>query len=401
MKLLMTADGAARRPSRAGEGGGMKFVVFYHSLVSDWNHGNAHFLRGIVTELLDRGHRVDVYEPADGWSLTQLLANEGQDAIDDFNAAFPWLRSRQYLAATLDLDAALEGADVAIVHEWNPPELIARIGQRASALGCKVLFHDTHHRSVTEPEAMAALDLSDYDGVLAFGATVAGRYLSKGWAERAWVWHEAADTRRFHPQPGIEPRADLVWVGNWGDGERSAELSEFLIEPVQRLGLQATIHGVRYPQHALYMLKRADITYGGWLANHRVPNVFARHRCTVHVPRNAYAQQLPGIPTIRMFEALACGMPLVSAPWDDRESLFRPGVDYLVAANGRQMEKHLRDILNDRALAANLAESGLETIRSRHTCAHRVDELMQILLGLNVGAQVAVAAASVPREVRA
>ena len=365
----------------------MKFVLFYHSLVSDWNHGNSHFLRGVVSELLDRGHAVDVYEPADGWSRTHLLADAGQAALEDFKAAFPTLSSRQYSLTDLDLDAALDAADAVIVHEWNSPELIAQVGQRASASGCKILFHDTHHRSVSEPEAMATLDLRDYDGVLAFGETVAARYLAEGWAQRAWVWHEAADTRCFRPQPEVQRRADLIWVGNWGDDERSGELCEYLIDPVQRLGLHATIHGVRYPQHALKLLEQANITYGGWLANHRVAHEFARHRCTVHVPRRAYAEQLRGVPTIRMFEALACGIPLVSAPWDDCESLFRPGVDYLVAAHGRQMDRHLRDILNDPALAAGLAENGLETIRSRHTCAHRVNELMQILFQLKAGTQ--------------
>jgi spore maturation protein CgeB len=50
----------------------MKFVLFYHSILSDWNHGNAHFLRGIASELVERGHQVVVYEPADGWSLSNL-----------------------------------------------------------------------------------------------------------------------------------------------------------------------------------------------------------------------------------------------------------------------------------------------------------------------------------------
>ena len=49
----------------------------------------------------------------------------------------------------------------------------------------------------------------------------------------------------------------------------------------------------------------------------------------MHVPRGPYAEALPGIPTIRVFEALACGIPLVSAPWDDCEGLFQPGRDYL------------------------------------------------------------------------
>jgi spore maturation protein CgeB len=80
-----------------------------------------------------------------------------------------------------------------------------------------------------------------------------------------------------------------------------------------------------------------------------------------------------------MFEALACGIPLVSAPWQDAEGLFRPGKDFLFARDGQQMTRHLNDILNDDSLAAELAASGLETVRSRHTCRHRVDELLSIL----------------------
>lgn len=360
----------------------MKFVLFYHSLISDWNHGNAHFLRGVVSELLYRGHEVEVYEPESGWSLTNLLEQQGERAVADFHAAFPELHSTAFDAALLDVDAVLEGADGVIVHEWNEPRLIQRLGEGASRVGCAAFFHDTHHRSVTDVSAMGTLDLRHYDGVLAFGQAVADQYRRHGWAAQSWVWHEAADLRRFMPLAATDDRADLVWIGNWGDDERSAELYEYLIEPVRRLGLKAAVHGVRYPEHALRALRDAGIGYRGWLPNHRVPEVLARHRCTVHVPRQTYARQLQGIPTIRMFEALACGIPLVSAPWHDSENLFRPGVDYLVATSGEEMQRHLRAILNDAALAANLAHRGLETIRTRHSCAHRVDELLQILTTL-------------------
>jgi spore maturation protein CgeB len=94
------------------------------------------------------------------------------------------------------------------------------------------------------------------------------------------------------------------------------------------------------------------------------------------VPRRPYARALPGIPTIRPFEALACGTPLVCAPWDDAEGLFRPGQDYLVARDGAEMRRQLRAVLEDPGLARALAESGLATIRARHTCAHRADELL-------------------------
>ena len=117
-----------------------------------------------------------------------------------------------------------------------------------------------------------------------------------------------------------------------------------------------------------------------------MPALFARHRATVHVPRQFYTTHLPGIPTIRPFEALACGIPLVCAPWEDSEGLFRPGTDYLVAKNGRQVRELLRDVLIDETHAAQLAENGLETLRARHTCAHRVDELLEVCRELGLGA---------------
>jgi spore maturation protein CgeB len=98
----------------------------------------------------------------------------------------------------------------------------------------------------------------------------------------------------------------------------------------------------------------------------------------VHVPRRPYVQALPGIPTIRVFEALACGIPLVCSPWDDAESLFTPGQDYLVAKNGDEMQQHLRMIINEPRAARKLAERGLSTILARHTCGHRADELLSI-----------------------
>ena len=360
----------------------MKFVLFYHSLVSDWNHGNAHFLRGVVAELLARGHAVDVYEPADGWSRENLEAEHGTRFVREFERHFPQLRSQRYRLEQLDLDAALDGADVVIVHEWNPPALIEHIGRHRRSGHYRLLFHDTHHRCVTAPEEMSRYDFRDYDGVLAFGETVRQQYLQKAWCASAWTWHEAADVRTFRPR--VQPRqGDLVWIGNWGDGERARELGEFLIEPVRELQLAARIHGVRYPATALRELAEAGIEYCGWLPNWRAPDVFGRYRVTVHVPRLPYTRALPGIPTIRVFEALACGIPLVSAPWSDTEQLFAAGKDYLVARDGEDMQRKLRELLADEALARELSQQGLRTIQARHTCAHRVQELLAIIRQLD------------------
>jgi spore maturation protein CgeB len=299
---------------------------------------------------------------------------------------FPGLSSVAYDPARLDLDEHLGEADLVLVHEWNEPGLIARIGRHRAAGGrYRLLFHDTHHRAASRSAEIGGLGLDGYDGVLAFGAALREIYLARGWARRVWVWHEAADTALFRPLPRRRPPAgDLVWIGNWGDEERSAELRAFLVGPVRDLGLRATVHGVRYPQRAIDELRAAGAAYGGWAANHRVPEIFARHEVTVHVPRRPYAEALPGIPTIRVFEALACGIPLVCAPWADSEGLFRPGLDFLLARDPEQMRRHLRAALGDPELRRSLATSGLDRIRARHTCAHRVEQLLTIAASLGL-----------------
>jgi spore maturation protein CgeB len=373
----------------------MHFVIFCHSLTSDWSHAHAHFLRGIVGELQAGGHTVDTYEPEDGWSRRNLLLDQGQAAVVAFATRFPNLRSRRYRPGGPDLDRALANADVVLVHEWTDAALVSAIGaHHASHDHYRLLYHDTHHRSVSNRAGWEATDLGGYDAALVAGRSLADVYARRASIRRVYVWHEAADTRVFQrgarggllePRTGAGPRiADLVWVGNWGEDERAAELEEFLLAPVRDLGLEAAIYGVRYPTRALVAVERAGAEYRGYLPNHAMPAAFARARLTVHIPRRIYATALPGIPTIRPFEALACGIPLVSAPWDDVEHLFEPGRDFLIASSGAEMKEHISTLLYDPARARALAEHGHATVMARHTCAHRVAELMEILRDLAV-----------------
>ncbi len=360
----------------------MNIAFFVHSLISDWNHGNAHFLRGICSELIARGHQLKVYEPFDAWSVVQLIKSEGPLHLKEFQRAYPNLSSIRYRA--INPAEALRGIDLAIAHEWNEPELINSLSQYCRKQSNPILFfHDTHHRAVSDPIFFDRLDLSGFDGVLAYGEALAKVYRDRG--QRVWVWHEAADVRVFYPRPFSGNKGDVIWIGNWGDEERTDEITEFLLAPVQKLGVETEVFGVRYPSETRVRLAKAGIRYGGWLPNYEVPVQFSRFKCTVHIPRRPYVRRLAGIPTIRPFEALACGIPLISAPWDDTEGLFEPGRDFLMASTGEAMMAHLSNLLERPELAASLAQNGLRTIRAKHTCGHRVDQLLGIVADIQRG----------------
>jgi spore maturation protein CgeB len=320
----------------------LKVVIVSNLVVADRQSGGTNFLRGVVAELEDLGHRVDVLDPPGP-------------------------------AATFELDVGLDEADVVLVDGCGNPALVARIGTHRANHGGYRLYY----RARTAPKEIGRLDLSDYDGVLAVGEAVRQAYLEHGWVARAWTWHEAADTRVFHPLPATEPEADLIWIGDWESGKRSGELRDFLLRPARSARLHGHLYGAGYPVSARLRIRLSGLQLHGRPAEHRAPELFARHRLTVHLPRRTHAE-VPDAPASYFFEALACGIPLVSAPWEDCEGLFRPEQDYLLARDRAEMREAMQAVLEFPEFAMQLRESGLEAIRARHTCSHRVEELLAI-----------------------
>ena len=363
----------------------LRLAYFAHSFRSDWNNGNAHFLRGLMRAMVAMGHSVKLLEPASDWSIENLEAEaEGQDALAQFARTYPDLKVETYASeenADLlceHLREALRDVDIVILHEWNPPMLARRLLGLRSELSFRLIFHDTHHRASSSPQQIEAFGLDRFDGILAFGEVLRTLYRERFGLTRVWTLHEAADVSVFYPQ-AAERINDVVWIGNWGDEERSSEIQQFLLQPAANLAgaHRFMIYGVRYPQDGLQALAQAGVRYGGYLPNLQAPCVYAASGLTVHIPRRQYSSAMPGIPTIRVFEALACGIPLVSAPWRDSEQLFREG-DFVFVTDGEQMRNALENLLANPAKAQDQAARGLETVLARHTCDHRAQELTQI-----------------------
>jgi len=366
----------------------ISFRIFAHSWLSDWNHGNAHFLRGLARELIRMGHEVRCYEELGSWSLTNLM-KEGEianDTIEQFRREFPELDVRFFQRdATLltTLERELRDADIVMVHEWTEPAVADAILSFKDCFGFCALFHDTHHRAYTNARAILQFPLRRFDGVLAFGEPIRRIYRDGFGVPRVWTFHEAADVSHFHPLDA-EHEFDLLWIGNWGDEERTQELMEFFVAPVAELrGCKAVAYGVRYPEEGRCLLSKAGIEYRGYLPSLMAPDVYARTALSLHVPRRQYTNGLSGIPTIRVFEALACGAALVCAPWQDVEYLFRPAEDYVVVGSGHEMKAKLKELLHDEAARRQIGANGRQTVLQRHTCAHRAQQLVEICGELN------------------
>ncbi len=360
----------------------LRISYFAHSLRSDWNNGNAHFLRGLLRALECQGAEVTAYEPESAWSIENLRAErEGERALDAFTAEFSDLNIQTYAPNETDelWTERLRGTELVILHEWNPPELAHLLLRLRDELGYKLLFHDTHHRASSSPESFAQFGLQQFDGVLAFGQALEQIYRDRFAIQNVWTLHEAADISNFHPHPEISREPLVVWVGNWGDDERSREICDYLLEPAQRIApeFRTRIYGVRYPEEGLDALRAHGVEYAGYLPNLEAPQVYASACITVHIPRQQYTQAMKGIPTIRVFEALACGIPLVSAPWCDTEHLFREG-DFAMAHSPADMLDAMTRLLREPQLAEDQAARGLETVLQRHTCTHRAQQVLDI-----------------------
>jgi spore maturation protein CgeB len=362
----------------------LNIAYFAHSLRSDWNNGNAHFLRGLLRNLGQLGHDVVIFEPADGWSIENLKnESKGAHSLQLFSNIYPDLCIHPYNSSCIpSLECwreLLQKIEVVIVHEWNPPALVNALLQLREQMPFRLVFHDTHHRASSSPEQIRFLGIDRFDAVLAFGEALATIYREQFNIQQVWALHEAADITVFKPLPRLRKENDFVWIGNWGDDERSAEIKQFFLRPARELSdRRFSIYGVRYPDDGLTELRDAGVHYGGYLPNLCAPAAYASAHLTVHIPRQQYATAMKGIPTIRVFEALACGIPLISAPWQDDECLFREG-DFLTVRNGAEMRRAMEYLLSDPEAAKAQALRGLETVLTHHTCRHRAQQLSTIL----------------------
>ena len=351
----------------------MKLVVFGLTISSSWGNGHATLLRALFRQLIARGHYIVFFERdvpyyADHRDLHEFPGGKLILYSDWDNAL---AAARQEVA----------DAEVAMVTSYCPDGIpAAELVWSSNALR---VFYDMDTpvtlANVRAGKPLTYIDargLSEYDLVLSF--TGGG---ALGWLE------EEMGARKVAPLYGsVDPdlyqrvapneyyRADFSYLGTYAP-DRQAALERLFIEPARQLPRQRfVIGGAQYPQEFPWS---DNIFFVRHLPPSQHPAFFSSSRVTLNVTRDTM-KRAGWCPSGRLFEASACGVPIVSDAWRGLEEFFAPGEEIIVANDTADAIRALE--LSDAQLG-RVATAARERTLAEHSSARRAEQLEELLVG--------------------
>jgi spore maturation protein CgeB len=350
----------------------MKLVIFGLTVSSSWGNGHATLWRGLIRALAARGHDVVFFER----DVPYYAHNRDLHALPAGTLVLygDW-------AENLPLARAhLADADVAMVTSYQPDGVAATEVVLQSPAAVRTFYDlDTPVtldalRSGREVAYLGPRGLADFDLVLSYTGGEALRQLrSRLGARRVAPLYGHVDPDVHRPvAPSEAYRADLSYLGTYA-ADRQAALERLFIHPARRLPEQRfLIGGAQYPQDFPWVDNL-------WFRRHVPPGdhpaFFSSSRWTLNVTRRAMAE-MGWCPSGRLFEAAACGCPVISDAWEGLDAFFRPGEEIVIARDADEVVAAMRmpDAERD-TLARRARERTLEA----HTSAHRAAELEALL----------------------
>jgi len=346
----------------------MKLVIFGLSVSSSWGNGHATLWRGWIDALCKRGHRVVFFERDTPY----------YSAHRDLTSLAP---AKLVLYACWDENLAraereLEDSDVALVTSYCPDGIAATNLLLGSKVALKVFYDlDTpvtlsHVRS-GKPVAYIGPDgLRDFDLVLSYtGGGALEQLKSELGARRVAPLYGSVDPGVHYPVPPIEEfRADLSYLGTYAE-DRQKILERLFVEPARWLPTQKfLIGGAMYPEGFPWT---ENIFFARHVAPAQHPAFYCSSRLTLNVTRGAMAE-MGFCPSGRLFEAAACGTPVISDWWDGLDAFFTPGKELIVAEATEDVVAALE--MSDSQLRG-IAQAARERTLAAHTAEHRAIEL--------------------------
>jgi spore maturation protein CgeB len=373
----MSSSPSTREPARHGA---LSFVIFGLSITSSWGNGHAVTYRGLVRELARRGHSVTFLERDVPWYAANRDLPNPPYAKTHLYGSLAALKSR--------FGAAVRRADIVIVGSYVPDGTeIGRwvVGEASGATA----FYD-----IDTPVTLAALArghaeyvddelIRAYDLYLSFSGGPALDVLERRHGARmARALYCSVDPEHYFAEAGAAPAWDLGYMGTYSD-DRQPFLEALLIEPAKawRRG-RFVVAGPKYPPDIRWPSNVQRIDHLS-PAQHRA--FYNAQRFALNVTR-ADMKRVGWSPSVRLFEAAACGTPIVSDWWPGLDSLFTPGEDILIARSADEALAILKNVTEDDRQA--IGRRARARILGAHTAAHRAAELEALVLSV-LGRRVA------------
>jgi spore maturation protein CgeB len=341
-------------------------VILGLSITSSWGNGHATTYRGLVRGLAAAGHRVLFLERDVPWYASNRDLASPRWCEVGLYASLDELEDR--------FGARVRTADLVVVGSYVPDGIA--VGRRVVARARGVTaFYD-----IDTPVTLAALERRDcaylspelvarYDLYLSFtGGPTLARIERELGAPAARALYCSADPEVHRPDPR-PARWDLGYVGTYS-ADRQPALDRLLVDPARlRPSARFAVAGPQYPA-ALAWPANVDRIEHLPPGDHAA--FYASQRYTLNVTR-ADMVRAGFSPSVRLFEAAACGTPIVSDPWAGIETIFEPGREILLARSTADALAILEGIPEDERRA--IGERARRRVLAEHTGAHRARAL--------------------------
>ena len=358
--------GSSSHPPPSAPRPRLRLVVLGLSITSSWGNGHATTYRGLLRAFAERGHDVLFLERDVPWYA------EHRDLPDP-----PFCRTALYASLTELRDrhgAAVRDADLVVVGSYVPEgvavgEWVTRTARGATA------FYD-----IDTPVTLAKLARGDteylapelvprYDAYFSFtGGPTLERLEREYRSPMARALYCSVDPALYYPEPA-EPRWDLAYMGTYSD-DRQPTLERLLVEPAR--SWPAGRFAVVGPQYPAELTWAPNVERVAHLAPERHRAFYTAQRFTLNVTR-ADMVAAGYSPSVRLFEAAACGTPIVSDAWDGLDTVLAVGSEILVARTTADALGYLRDLPDAERRA--VGERARARVLAGHTAARRAAEL--------------------------
>src|SRR3954469_9822552 len=344
----------------------LDIVILGLSITSSWGNGHATTFRGLVRELDKKGHAVTFLERDVPW-----YASNRDLANPPFCKTILYSSLEELKEQYADL---IQNADLVIVGSYVP-EGVAVGGFVTDIAEGVTAFYD-----IDTPVTLAKLERGDFEYLhpdlipkyqlyLSFtGGPTLQRIEQQYGSPAARAFYCSFDSELYYPEE-TSVKWDLGYLGTYSD-DRQPPLQQLMLDSAQQLSdKQFVVAGPEYPQSIQWGTNVERIEHLP-PSEHRA--FYNSQRFTMNITR-ADMIKAGYSPSVRLFEAAACGTPIISDYWDGIDSIFEIGTEILISKSADDTISYLTDISEQERKA--IGERTRQKVLNHHTAAHRASEL--------------------------